>query len=425
MLTLTNNNSEPDSGKLTALGRYELRRQLEELSSYSGHATELISLYIPASKQISFVANYLRNEFSQSSNIKSKSTRKNVTSAIESILSRLKMYKQPPENGVIFFVGHVATTGDQTNMTQITIQPPMPISTFLYRCDSKFYIDPLLDMLTEKETYGLVVIDRSEATIGFLKGKRIEVIKNIPSRVPSKHGRGGQSQRRFERLIEIAAHEFFKKVGDISNETFLDVKDFKGILVGGPGATKDFFVDKDYLHHELKRKVIDLFDTGYTDEYGLRELVEKAENSLSDLDLMREKKFVKKLMDEIRQTGGGLAVYGESQVINALKTGAVDTLLISEGLRKYKIEYKCASCGYKNERIIEQADKTDNKTIDCPKCNGSMELQKSEDIIETYHKMAQDVGTKVELISTDSSEGEMFYKAFSGVAGLLRFRIAG
>ena len=55
---------EKDKEKMTARGRYELKRQLEELASYSGHATELISLYVPNSKQISFVAGYLKNEFS-------------------------------------------------------------------------------------------------------------------------------------------------------------------------------------------------------------------------------------------------------------------------------------------------------------------------------------------------------------------------
>ena len=62
--------------KLNAMQRYELKRQLEEMDKYSGRATELISLYVPVSKPISFVTSYLKNEYSQSSNIKSKSTRK-------------------------------------------------------------------------------------------------------------------------------------------------------------------------------------------------------------------------------------------------------------------------------------------------------------------------------------------------------------
>ncbi|WP_455393042.1 peptide chain release factor aRF-1 [[Eubacterium] cellulosolvens] len=413
--------AKSDPEKMTAMAKYELKRHLEELAKYSGHATELISLYVPPNRQISFVTSYLKNEFSQSSNIKSKSTRKNVTSAIESILSRLKSYKKPPANGVIFFVGHVATSANQTNMIQHVVEPPMPISTFLYRCDSKFYLEPLLDLLVDRDTFGLIVVDRSEATIGLLRGKRVEVVKHVPSRVPSKHGRGGQSQRRFERLIEIAAHEFFKKVGDIANDAFLDEKDLKGILVGGPGATKEFFVEKNYLHHELKRKVVDLFDTGYTDEYGLRELVQKAENALSDLDLVREKRLIQKLMDEIRKSDGGLSVYGEQAVLDAVKDGIIDTLLVSDGLRKYKLKYRCESCGFNLEEIGAKVEKN-NKT--CPKCQSEMTLEDSEDIIETLSKLAGEVGTKLELISSDSVEGDMLLKAFNGLAGILRFKVA-
>lgn len=407
--------------KLSAMARYELKRQLESLERYSGRATELISLYIPPNRQISFVSSYLKNEYSQSSNIKSKSTRKNVTSAIESILSRLKSYKKPPENGMIFFVGHVAASGNQTDMVQHVVEPPLPITTFLYRCDSKFYTEPLNEMLVDSEIFGLIVIDRSEATIGLLRSKRVDVIKNIPSRVPSKHGRGGQSQRRFERLIEIAAHEFFKKVGDVVNDALLEEPELKGILVGGPGSTKDFFVDKNYLHHELKRKVIDLFDTGYTDEYGLRELVEKAADALSDLDLMREKRLIKRLMEEIRKSDGGLSIYGEQAVLDAVKNGVMDTLLLSDGLRKYKLRYSCSSCGHVVEEI---SSKNNEKNKTCPKCNSEMTLKSSEDIIETLSKMADEVGTKVELISADSVEGDMLLKAFSGLAGILRFKVA-
>ncbi|GAH03997.1 unnamed protein product [marine sediment metagenome] len=92
--------------EMTQRQKYDLKRKLEELKTCKGRHTELISLYIPPNKQIFAVNTYLKNEYSQSQNIKSKTTMKNVISAIESIMSRLKQFKQLPENGVIFFVGH-------------------------------------------------------------------------------------------------------------------------------------------------------------------------------------------------------------------------------------------------------------------------------------------------------------------------------
>ncbi|MFQ6106538.1 MAG: peptide chain release factor aRF-1 [Thermoplasmata archaeon] len=403
-----------------AISKYKFKRDLERIQEAKGRGTELISLYVPPDKQISDVMSYLRNEYSQSSNIKSKGTRKNVMAAIESIMSRLKAYKRPPQNGVVFFIGHKSVAADQTQMVQFVLEPPEPVTTFLYRCDSEFYVDPLLEMFEEKETYGLIVVDRKEATLGILRGRRIEPIKNIQSLVPSKHSKGGQSARRFQRLIEIAAHEFFTKVGKLANEAFLAEEDFKGLLVGGPGATKEFFVSKDYLHHELKKRIIDTFDTGYTDEYGLRELVEKAQTALSDLDLMREKRLIDRLLKEIRKPNGGLAVYGEEQVREALKLGAVDMLLLSEGIKKRRLGYVCEKCGSK-ESISANSTPQNKK---CKDCGEIMVLGKEFDLLEKIYAEAEAAGANVEIISTDSEEGQLLLKAFGGYAGILRYRVS-
>ena len=158
--------------------RYEFKKALNELTKLHGRGTELISLYIPPDKQISDVVQYLREEFSTSSNIKSKSTRKNVLAAIESIMSRLKYYKAPPETGLVFFVGHVATRGDQTEMYTKIIEPPEPFQTFMYKCDSVFHLEQLQTQLGEKEIYGLIVMDRKEATVGVLSGTKIPITVN-------------------------------------------------------------------------------------------------------------------------------------------------------------------------------------------------------------------------------------------------------
>ncbi|HIH01834.1 TPA: peptide chain release factor 1 [Thermoplasmata archaeon] len=406
--------------ELTDLQKYEFRRSLEEVNKLSGRGTELISLYIPSTRQISDVAAYLRNEYSQSSNIKSASTRKNVQAAISSILSRLKNFKQPPENGLVFFVGHTSVGADQTSMVQFVLEPPDPVQTFMYRCDSAFFIEPLHDMLEKKDKYGLIVIDRSEATIGMLTGKRIVPYKNMQSLVPSKHGRGGQSARRFERLIEIAAHEYYKKVADVVNEAFLADKDMKGVLVGGPGPTKEYFVKSEYLHYELQQKIIDTFDTGYTDEYGLRELVEKARETLHSLDLMREKDLMQRLLEEIRKPDGGLAVYGDEQVSNALLIGAVDTLILSEDLRKRKSHLSCPSCGAAKDLYSTEAP----SEVKCDKCDTPLTVEGVVDLVEDFHKMADANSTTVQFISGESEEGEMLLKAFGGLAGILRFKVS-
>ncbi|MGB9635922.1 MAG: peptide chain release factor aRF-1 [Thermoplasmata archaeon] len=404
------------------IARYAFKKKLEEIKECKGRATELISLYVPPGRQISDVLNYLRNEYAQSSNIKSRTTRKNVMWAIESLMNKVKMFKEPPSNGVVFFVGTKAVGADQSEPVSFVIEPPEPINIYMYRCDSFFYTEPLESMLLEKDLYGLVVIDRAEATVGLLRGKRITVVKNKQSLVPSKHGRGGQSQHRFERLIEQAAHEFYVKVAEICAEAFLPVlSELKGILVGGPGATKEYFINEGYLHHELMKKVIKpFFDTGYTDEYGLKELVEKASEVLADLDLMKEKKLVQRFLTEVRKPNGGLAVYGEKEVRDALQNGYIDTLLVSEALQKMRVSMRCKYCGYAEDKTLPKELVPSSGS--CPKCNAVLEI-KSTDIVEEISAEAEKYGTKVEIISDESEEGQILINAFGGIAGILRYAI--
>jgi peptide chain release factor subunit 1 len=411
------------------LARYEFKRTIEEVSKIKGRGTELISLYIPAKKQISDVMNYLRNEASQSSNIKSRTTRKNVQSAIESLMSRIRLYKKPPANGMVLFVGHKPVVGDKTEMVAMVIEPPEPITTFYYRCSSEFFLDPLRHMLREKEEYGLVVIDKNEATVGFLKGKHIESYKNFQSQVPGKTRKGGQSSVRFARLREIALHEFFTRVGDALNKAFLkEEENLKGILVGGPARiTANRFVEGDYIHHELKKKLVDTFDVGYTDESGLKELVDSASQRLGEIALNKEKKLMDRFFSELIRSDGGLSAYGHSHVLSVLEIGAVDVLLVSEGLRKNLAKMRCPSCEHEFHAIVDQPDedkrKKEPKVVRCPNCNEDAEAIEEEDLIRGLSKLAKDFGTKMELISAESEQGSKLVTAFGGLAAILRYKL--
>ena len=405
---------------MSGMDKYKFRRALEQIEEAAGRGTELVSVYIPPERPVFDVTNYLRAELSQSSNIKSASTRKHVTQAIESAMQRLKAYRMPPPNGLVIFTGHKQIGADQTEMVTFVLEPPELVTSFLYRCDSKFYTEPLHEMLSEKDVYGLLVLDWSEATLGILRGKRIEVIKNLQSQVPSKHRMGGQSARRFERGHDLAVHEWYKKIGDLMTEAFLTRPEIKGIIIGGPGYSKEEFAKGEYIHHELRKKILPTFlDTGYTDEYGLRELVEKARDILSGLDLMREKSLVQGLMEEIRKEDGGLAAYGEEQVRNALRLGAVDTLLISEGLRKVRLKLKCQNGDWEGEKTVEDT----GELPPCPKDGGPLTVLENRDLIEDFTKMADQTGTNVELISKDSEEGQLLLRAFGGIAAILRYRV--
>ena len=150
-----------------ATRRLRLKLALEDLREMRGFGTELVTLIIPPDRQIHDARTMLQNEHGQAANIKSKSTRKNVQGAIESAISTLSRYKTPGEHGIAIFVGSIIVGNNKTRMVNIVVEdPPQELMSFRYRCDSTFELTQLEDMLVDKKSYALFVIDRSEAAYG-------------------------------------------------------------------------------------------------------------------------------------------------------------------------------------------------------------------------------------------------------------------
>src|SRR3989442_6690444 len=107
---------------------------------------------------------------------------------------------------------------------------------------------------------------------------------------------------------------------------------------------------------------------------------------------MREKSLVQRLMEEIRKEDGGLAAYGEDQVRHALQLGAVETLLVSEGLRKSRLRLRCANGAWEGEKTEAQ----DGELPTCPKDAGRVVVVENRALIEDLTSIAGGRGTTVE-----------------------------
>ena len=409
---------------MSALERYKLKKLVKELDRKTGRGTELISLYIPPSRRISDVIAYLREELSTADNIKSKSTRKNVQSALESIMQRLKLYRKTPPNGLVVFCGVVPRAGPGTEKLEIyLIEPPERLDVFLYRCDSRFHTEFLKEMLAEKKCYGIILLDRSEATFALLKGRRVEVLDNITSGVPGKHSAGGQSQRRFERIIEQLAHEFYKRVGEYATKYFLNLHKqgvLAGILIGGPGPTKYDFVNKDYMHYELKQKVIGVFDIGYAGEEGLRELMHKASEKLREVRHIQERKLVQELLYYIATKPENVA-YGINEVLSLLNDPRLKVVLASEALdEKPVVVGYCKSCGEKVLYLPKSREEVYQiKELKCKRCKATTADIRVISLLEYLIEELEGKRARLEIISAETEEGQQLLKAFFGLAAFL------
>ncbi|MFB6137211.1 MAG: peptide chain release factor aRF-1 [Halobacteriaceae archaeon] len=413
--------SEQESGSGVGgdRARYEFRKVIEELEEYEGSGTQLVTIYVPEDTQISDVVAHVTQEHSEASNIKSKQTRTNVQDALTSIKDRLRYYEiSPPENGMVLFSGAVDAGGGQTEMvTRVLESPPEPVQSFRYHCDSHFLTEPLEHMLADKGLYGLIVLDRREATVGWLKGKRVEAVKSASSLVPGKQRKGGQSAQRFARLRLEAIDNFYQEVAEMADELFVPRREeIDGVLVGGPSPTKDEFLDGDYLHHEIGQLVLGKFDVAYTDETGLDELVDAAEDTLSEAELMEDKAVMEQFFRQLHE--GEEATYGFEPTRRNLVMGSVETLLLSEDLRQEVLTFTCPEGHEDHELVDPGAEPGDHE---CSECGQAPEAVEQEDVIEHLSNIAGQRGTEVTFVSTDFEKGEQLLTAFGGIAGLLRY----
>ena len=359
------------------ISKEELRELIEELESQRARATELITVYIPAGQNIYTVADQLEAEKSTAKNIKSTSTRKNVGNALDKITRQLKDYKKTPENGLAIFAGNVSKIEGQENLRLWAVEPMTPLKTRMYRCDKEFILEPLREMLEITEVFGLLVMDRKEATIGMLEGKRIEVLQKMTSGIPSKVRAGGQSSQRFHRITEGLTREFYRRVADEMKSLFFTNKKLKGILIGGPIPTKDEFLEGEYLTGQLQQKVMGKIDLGDSSESGLKELVERAKDLLVNHERTQEKKDVEAFFGSLGEQPEKTTL-GEKETRKALEMGAVETLYLSSKLPKQT----------------------------------ARELS----------TLAANIGSGIKIISVETPEGEQFFN-MGAIGAILRFAI--
>jgi len=385
------------SGNST-LDRFRFQRMLERLQSLEGRGTELVTVYVPPTKQVHDVMQDLRNEYGTAVNIKSKTTRKNVQDALTKVMEQLKLFKEIPENGLALFAGNVVgDTERDDDMETFVLIPPEPIGIYYYRCEHRFMLDPLFDIL---------VMDSKNATLATLKGQRADIVKDMTSGVAGKTRAGGQSSRRYQRLREMHLNEYYHRVGEMMTDVFLHIDNLKGIIVGGPGPTKEDFLKGNYLHHDIRDKILTTVDTGYTGHEGVKELVNRSRSFLEKVRYMQEREVVQEFLKHIGEDDG-LANYGEQEVL--------------------RVPLKCRTCGYTETQIVDmdEWEEFEEKVagMTCLKCGtGQYEIQEREDLIEVLVRMSEEAEADMEIISTHTEEGEMLYRSFGGIAAITKYR---
>jgi peptide chain release factor subunit 1 len=404
--------------------QHKLRKLIAWLSDKEGRGMEFISLYIPREKSIDEIIANLRKE-SDFAAMKSQSVRDRLQDALKHVIQHIKLKKEIPDNGLAIFAGTFAASDSENDVLNVEeLVPPEPITTYLYEVDNHFRLELLREMLRDPRIVGLLVMDSKEASFGILNGERFELTENITSGIPGKSGKGGQSQRRYERERDMEITYFFHRVSEHATKVFLENHKVTALIVGGPGSTKDDFLKGDYLHYELKNVLLSTVDTQCAGRECVREVLDKSFDALKNMCGPEEKRTMQRFLAELGKQDG-LAIAGLDSVFDALKNAEVEVALVTDSTDMIEIVAMCKRCGLSRAKIVNKEKKVQTVqemiSSPCEKCNAVGYEVEEKDIIDVLEDVALQTDARVEVIST-ASEEKAKLTALGGFGALLRYR---
>jgi peptide chain release factor subunit 1 len=391
---------------------WKMKKLYKKLRDVRGNGTSMISLIAPPNSQVSQLNRLLTEEYGTATNIKSRVNRLSVLDAITSTQQRLKLYNKIPTNGLLLYCGTIINEDGKEKRLTIDLEPFKPINTSLYMCDNKFHVEVLNELMEDEDVYGFIIMNGDGSLYGTLQGNTKNIIYQFNVELPKKHGRGGQSSVRFARLRMEARHNYLRKVAELATQYFItDNKcNVKGLILAGSADFKTELSKSDLFDQRLHTKIIQIVDIAYGGLNGFNQAIQLASESLGNLRFIIERKLLLQYFTEI-DIDSGKYCFGIKDLIFSLELGAVETCLIFENLMDeiFIIKHKIS-----NQEIVNIDNIFDKDEYD---------LIESILFIDWIANNYQKYGTNIEFISDGSPEGNQFIKGFSGIGGLLRWKV--
>ena len=268
--------------------------------------------------------------------------------------------------------------------------------------------------MTDDDAYGFIVVDGRGTLFATVRGSRKEIAHRFGVDLPKKHGRGGQSANRFERLGQEKRHNYVRKVAETAKAIFVGPNgktNVKGIVLAGSADLKTVLGQSNLFARELKEIIVATVDVSYGGAAGLNEAIEAAKDVLGSLRLVKEKELLKRYFDEIA-SDSGLVCFGAEDTMAALEMGAVKTLICWDELALKRIMMKKDGG---TETVVEY-----RTTASSAQDN---EIISAQPLLDWLMENAIGFGADMEIVSNSSQEGNQFAAAFDGIGGFLRYRI--
>ena len=416
--------------ELIFLEQFKLRRLIKKLEAIDGDGTSLITLVIPAKKRASDFSQMVTDEIGKADNIKDRVNRQSVQTALISVKEKLRNYMNKAlPNGLILFCGNGSMPGRKDlKKFMIAFEPYKEVNTKCYKCGDKFEIDFLKAMLETNERYGFIIVDGSGALFGSLQGNNKNIISSFSVDLPKKHHKGGQSSVRFARIRVERRRIYTKQVCEEANKAFLGPNErpnVEGIIIAGYADFKQKVFDNQVLDPRLKTVVLKLVDIAYGGEQGFNQAIALSQECFSNVRLVQEQKIISKFYEEITFDTGKIC-FGAEETVRCLLDNSISTLVVWDNLGIQRVELRKKKDNPDDEIVVKylKLEDVEYKSVWIEKATGDEYIILDYDsLIDWLSENYQSFKTDLFFVTDKSPEGTQFVTGFSGIGGLLRYKI--
>jgi peptide subunit release factor 1 (eRF1) len=300
--------------------------------------TTLVTLYCKAGESKDQLLPFMAKESGSASNIKMKSTRKQVMCALVKIKHRLARLKSAPVNGMVLFASEESV---------VVIEPDKALSRSGYKCDKTFDTESLKahmhssTVVASPLTSCWVHVTGSVATMGHVsqgvETMRQQRIKRSGGAV-KRHHKGGQSAGRFQRTFDAADAAWVKTISEwivapsthqttnqLQSQSQSQPKLPEHLFIGGPAGTGTALV------HTLvpKWRAISSVHLCDADPTGFKDQV--CTNLIPKIAAVANRSVVETANCILRDLPDQTVV-GTAEVLVAANMHILDTLWVEKGL---------------------------------------------------------------------------------------------
>lgn len=206
--------------------------------------------------------------------------------------------------------------------------PPRQVLKAYYRCDKMFHVDPIRDLFSSQvRKFGLVWVyaDLVDVYTFFPTGE-MQKIRHISAHLKNSHKHGGQSQKRFERLITQQREGHMKHVCEVISQIFQPIVDDEDEKKEKEKVEHLFFAGASQKKNEMMQNVIlknvPMSIINCSDRDTPIQIVKNLH-----IHLQQSSPADKTIQLFYAQLHQGSVIYGEEEVKLAVNGGQVKTLI--------------------------------------------------------------------------------------------------